>query len=886
MTNGSLARCAVLAVLLPVCSGVTPAGRASTQDRPVFQDLWLHDTTSGRLTRLTTAPEPARLSSGASVSADGTRIVFHSNAELPSGKAPGTSRDIWLYDVTARRLTRITRASDPQRSSINPSISADGAAVVFESDSDLLGEGLPRGQREIWHHDVASGRTTRLTRAAGAGVSGNAVIDADGTTVVFQSNAAFDAGGTPGRSADIWMADTATGALTRVTRAGEGRSTRRPAIDANATRVAFESNADLLGQGAPANQVEIWLYDVPARQFTKVTSTSDPSRANEAPHLSADGRLLVFHSDADLLKEGRPDSVDEIWLYDVTAAKLRRLTSTWVPDRDAGKNVVLHPDCQYPKLTADGRKVVFASDADFLGEGLANGYPHAWILDLTTNALSRVDTSAGTGSGPAIDASAARIVLFRTDFDNIRNARVGAPVPLAGPAPPGSVRPSRLTAEMIDRDLTAFQQEIESRWSYLKANGADYQAAIARLRATGAKGMSLDEYGIELQKIISLFIDGHARALGFSYPRGVPPFFVEPTDGRHVAIKPDRTALVDPAFPYITRLDGRPIAAWIEAARPFAPQGSPQYREARALNQIRLVQFQRAVMGLPAAATVRVELMSEDRSRTREIELPVSDSGGSPGQWPRTESRLLDGAIGYLRIPSMNSAAVTEIQTWMPQFRQTRGLIVDVRGNGGGSRDALRALFPYVMRADAPPHVANAAKYRLHPDYDEDHLGGSRYMFRASWSGWSAAEREAIAAFARTFTPEWEPPPAEFSDWHYLVMTRALNPDAYVYGRPVVILMDQKCFSATDIFLSAFKGYPGVTLVGAPSGGGSARQVAVRLPESGLAMSLASMASFQRDGRLYDTHGVAPDIVVHPSPSSFLIGGPDVILERALATIK
>jgi Tol biopolymer transport system component len=198
MTNGSLARCAVLAVLLPVCSGVTPAGRASTQDRPVFQDLWLHDTTSGRLTRLTTAPEPARLSSGASVSADGTRIVFHSNAELPSGKAPGTSRDIWLYDVTARRLTRITRASDPQRSSINPSISADGAAVVFESDSDLLGEGLPRGQREIWHHDIASGRTTRLTRAAGAGVSGNAVIDADGTTVVFQSNAAFDAGGTPG----------------------------------------------------------------------------------------------------------------------------------------------------------------------------------------------------------------------------------------------------------------------------------------------------------------------------------------------------------------------------------------------------------------------------------------------------------------------------------------------------------------------------------------------------------------------------------------------------------------------------------------------------------------------------------------------------------------
>jgi C-terminal processing protease CtpA/Prc len=159
-------------------------------------------------------------------------------------------------------------------------------------------------------------------------------------------------------------------------------------------------------------------------------------------------------------------------------------------------------------------------------------------------------------------------------------------------------------------------------------------------------------------------------------------------------------------------------------------------------------------------------------------------------------------------------------------------------------------------------------------------------MYTEEWSGWSAAEREAIRRFKATFRPEWTPPAAEFSDWHYLVMSRSMNPQAYGYGRPVIILMDENCFSATDIFLSAFKGYPGVTLVGDPSGGGSARRVGARLPESGLSLGLASMASFQQDGRLYDGHGVQPDVLVHPDPTYFLTGGRDNVLERALALLK
>lgn len=851
---------------------------ASAQVRPSFDEIWLYRTDAGRLERVTTASGSGRESTAANVSADGRRVVFQSDSDFRGEGIPNGTDEIWLYDTETRALTRITRASDPSRDSQNPVISADGSTLVFESDSDLKGEGMPARQRELWRYDVASGELTRLTRATAGGTSGGAAVNANGSRVAFHSSADFDSGAVASQSLDIWLLETTTGQLTRVTHAGDQRTSTWPALDAAGTTVAFQSDADLLQHGDIARgQTEVWLYGVAGRELTRVTRGGDGSRASERPQLSGDGTKVVFHSDADLLDEGRPDSVDEIWLYESPTRALRRLTSTWEPQRDADSNPVLHPDSYGPRITRDGRRVVFASDGDFLNEGLPNGFPNTWVYDLADGPLRRIDTSAGTGSGVAISADARTVVLFRTGFDVTRHARVAAPA-----APP---RPERLTAEAVARDLDAFQAEIEARWAYLKTTGVDYMAGIAALRERARGGIAFDEYAIELQKIISMFVDGHAGVGGVRYPPGYLPFLIEPTGRRFVAFKPDRSGFVDPDRPYVTHMDGRPIQAWIAAAAPFSPRGSAQYITRNGLRQIRYLQFQRGVMGLEQGATVRVQVAAADGSDTRELTLPVSDRGPTYGTWPETRSGLLDGNVGYLRIVSMNDAAVTEVQTWMPKFGETRGLIVDVRGNGGGSRDALRALFPYVMAADAAPRVVNAAKCRRHPDYGPDHLGGSRYMYPENWSGWSPAERDAIRQFRTTFRPQWNPPANEFSEWHYLVMSRDMNPDAFVYGRPVIILMDEKCFSATDIFVSAFKRYPNVTLVGQPSGGGSARRVGVRLPESGLSLGLASMASFQISGLLHDGHGTMPDVLVNPEPRYFLEGGLDNLLARALEVV-
>lgn len=78
--------------------------------------------------------------------------------------------------------------------------------------------------------------------------------------------------------------------------------------------------------------------------------------------------------------------------------------------------------------------------------------------------------------------------------------------------------------------------------------------------------------------------------------------------------------------------------------------------------------------------------------------------------------------------------------------------------------------------------------------------------------------------------------------------------------RPVVVLMDEGSFRATDIFLGAMSLAPSVTLMGVPSGGGSGRSRAFELPNSRLRAVVSTMASFRPDGQLYDGIGVAPDI--------------------------
>lgn len=462
---------------------------------------------------------------------------------------------------------------------------------------------------------------------------------------------------------------------------------------------------------------------------------------------------------------------------------------------------------------------------------------------------------------------------------------------------------NRLSRKEVQQDLDELEWLLENRYSYLKLKGVDYRAALDSIRGSLGSGINRSSFGYQLAKFIALFGDGHSRVASSSVrPKslcsGFLPFLVEESSERLVAFKPDRSAFIEPNFPFLQEMDGLPVDAWLEAAGQWVAKGSPQFVRYHTIRNLRYVQCLRKELGLSQSGSIQVELESADDSSTKQIELPIAKKGPVYGFWPRpeaeikslkdvrVESRIFHENIGYLRFVFMSqeSEFLDGLVEAMDSLANTQGLIIDIRSNGGGSRAPLRVLFPFFMADEDAPRVVNVAAYRLGTRNRKEQFEG-RYLYPASSGHWSQAERAAIEQFAATFKPQWTPPDGRFSQWHYFVISPARDKRQFYYNKPVVILMDRWNFSACDIFLGAFKGWNNVTLMGLPSAGGSGCRESYRLLNSRIKINLSSMASFQPNGKLYDGNGIQPDVILEPVPTDF-IGQTDSVLEAAKNSLR
>lgn len=451
---------------------------------------------------------------------------------------------------------------------------------------------------------------------------------------------------------------------------------------------------------------------------------------------------------------------------------------------------------------------------------------------------------------------------------------------------------THLPTEAVIADLEFFQHGLEERFAYLRWKGVDLRREVETLRAdcagaTTERGVPIVWLHDRLERLLLRFGDGHSGvdAPPASKPsRGFAPYLLVAASGGVAAVLPDRSALVDNAHPYVVEINGEPLAAWLERVKPQVADGSPQLVLERSL---RLLPQVRGEFGLPEQPSVALGLGSTPVRVDRVVELALVQRPPTYGPWPRRETQTLDGNVGYLRIPRMTEET-DAIREAMDSFRSTRGLIIDVRGNGGGSRHALLAIAAYLQGPDEPHWVGNVATYKRAVDRNEDHLA-SRFVYRRDDPRFDDGQRAVIDSFRSTFEPEWKPEDPvgdRFSEWHYLVLGRTGDEREYFYDRPVVVLSDAVSFSATDIFLGALRGRPRVTLLCQDSGGGSARSRSFELPHSGLRVTAASMASFQPNGLLYDGRGVKVDVEVPQPPTDFLLGGTDHCLDEALRRLQ
>ncbi len=455
--------------------------------------------------------------------------------------------------------------------------------------------------------------------------------------------------------------------------------------------------------------------------------------------------------------------------------------------------------------------------------------------------------------------------------------------------PAAMARPKFIIVDAAKKDLDQLVKLLDENYSYRHRKGVDLKALVKAAKQRLETGTPTQrDFLEEIDLIMKAFGDGHSRvSKSPNRPEstGYTPFLIGKVKGGYVAFKSDRSDYLDPNHPFITEMAGRPIEDWVDLSRKHVTQGSPQFQDYVAVRSLRYHNEQRRLLGLRADDDVKITLRGENG--TNRVKLDLVGRAPFFGKWPVTQTKRLEGDIGYLRIPRMTSdaKALDEIDAAMQGFRDTRGLVIDLRSNGGGTRDILRRLFPYFMSENDHPHVANIAAYRLPAGLGDpmkvDGYLSNRGLYPMSWAGWSKRQRKAIALAQRQFEPEWKLPRDAFSTWHYFVLDRSDNAKAYHYDKPITVLVDTGCFSATDIFLGAVKGWKNVTLVGQASGGGSGRAQRHTL-STGVQLRISSMASFRPNGQLYENRGVQPDVLVEPIASDFILGGSDSTLARAL----
>ena len=223
-------------------------------------DVFLHDRQTGVTERVSVASDGSESNGPSyymSVSGDGRYVAFDSNAsDLVAGDTNG-DRDTFVHDRQTGATTRVSVASDGSEAngtSWRPSISADGRYVAFDSTAPDLVGGDTNGFTDVFVHDRQTGATVRVSvtgdGGAANGSSFEAAMSADGGDVAFVSTASNLVTGDTNSAEDIFLYKLQTGAIERVSVAGDGTqansTTFNCTIGNDGSCIAFESGASNL----------------------------------------------------------------------------------------------------------------------------------------------------------------------------------------------------------------------------------------------------------------------------------------------------------------------------------------------------------------------------------------------------------------------------------------------------------------------------------------------------------------------------------------------------------------------------------------------------------------------------------------------------------------
>ncbi len=391
-------------------------------------------------------------------------------------------------------------------------------------------------------------------------------------------------------------------------------------------------------------------------------------------------------------------------------------------------------------------------------------------------------------------------------------------------------------------------------WSEAKFNFAffgrlpdlDWNGTYVQFLPQVLAAKTSEDYYRVLIRFTALLKDGHSRVIApvelSDRIYAMAPVTTAPVDGKVII-----TDVSDPALQSkgigpgseLTTVQGQPVRAY--AAANVAPNVfgfTPQDRDAWIYGYDLL----RGPIDQPLALGFTLA-----NGRTVTATVQRQKNPGILGYFPiigaPAEFKMLPGNVAYLQVRTMMTDDGAKVmRAHAAEINAAKGLVIDVRHNGGGSSSNAFAMLQ--MMADKPFKA-----------------------FRYTTRDYNAAER----SWGRL--PGWHRAPA---------IDMAPDPSTHI-SVPVAVQTDAVTYSSAEDFVVGFKTIGRGKTIGETTAGSTGNQIQFRLPGGGFGMICAKHDTFP-DGRLHQGIGLAPDVTVKPTVSD-IRQGRDPVLEKAVATI-
>ncbi|MCL1938483.1 MAG: S41 family peptidase [Candidatus Azobacteroides sp.] len=198
--------------------------------------------------------------------------------------------------------------------------------------------------------------------------------------------------------------------------------------------------------------------------------------------------------------------------------------------------------------------------------------------------------------------------------------------------------------------------------------------------------------------------------------------------------------------------------------------------------------------------------------------------------------KVLDDNIGYLRYADFSSSiGDSNLDYVMDKFSSCAGMIIDVRNNGGGT-------------------LTNSE------------LIASRFFNQKTLVGYMQHKTGKGHNDFSTPSPKYIEPSTRLR-----------------YQKPVVVLTNRRCYSATNDFVNAMRSAPNVTTLGDKTGGGSGLPFSSELP-NGWSVRFSACPMYDANMQQIE-FGIDPDIPVALQEEDFQQGF-DTLIESARRFLK